>query len=277
MSGRPQPGRTSAVRRPPRRLARTTFPVLRLSTLLLSCGTALLLWWTLDSLGVPMRARAILLLTWILNPIQFCLSFTFMTEVRFSFHHARDSLYVLWLSRGRHGSWRHPQRRSDMPTYPADGVALHGRPDSQPRLAARPERAARQGRQGRGLRGDRWGFRGGLPVLDRVFPSVTPALQRKFTSSACSRRSSWPATSSDCCLCRFHAAALSPGAAQLWHLFQTAGTARSLLAGGFWSAWPWRGPGGSIPVFPARLICRRGRSQPMPYLLNVLMTRGLDR
>ena len=61
------------------------FLVLRLSTLALSCGIALLLWFTLLRLGIPSSVVWAAVLSWIFNPIQFWLSFTFMTEVPFLF------------------------------------------------------------------------------------------------------------------------------------------------------------------------------------------------
>jgi len=61
------------------------FLVLRLSTLALSCGIALLLWFTLLRLGIPSSVVWAAVLSWIFNPVQFWLSFTFMTEVPFLF------------------------------------------------------------------------------------------------------------------------------------------------------------------------------------------------
>jgi len=61
------------------------FIVLRLSTLVMSFGTALLLWIILRRLNVPPGIAGTAVLAWIFNPIQFCLAFTFMTEVHFLF------------------------------------------------------------------------------------------------------------------------------------------------------------------------------------------------
>jgi len=61
------------------------FLVLRVSTLVLSCGVALLLWATLARLGISSRFAWAAVLSWIFNPVQFWLSFTFMTEVPFLF------------------------------------------------------------------------------------------------------------------------------------------------------------------------------------------------
>jgi hypothetical protein len=60
-----------------------SFLVLRLSTILLSCGLACLLWYLLRNLGAETGLAWIAILSWIFNPVQFCLSFTFMTEIPF--------------------------------------------------------------------------------------------------------------------------------------------------------------------------------------------------
>jgi hypothetical protein len=69
------------------------FTVLRLSTLLLSCCTAILLWGTLMRLRVHREFSCWVLLSWVFNPLQFNLSFTFMTEIPFLFFLA---LAVYW-------------------------------------------------------------------------------------------------------------------------------------------------------------------------------------
>jgi hypothetical protein len=61
------------------------FLVLRLSTILLSCGTALLLWAASLRMGLRRDYACVLLLAWLCNPIQFNLSFTWMTEIPFLF------------------------------------------------------------------------------------------------------------------------------------------------------------------------------------------------
>jgi hypothetical protein len=61
------------------------FLVLRISTLCLSCGTVVLLWGILRRIGFCNRLACIMLLGWIFNPLQFSLSFTYMTEVPFIF------------------------------------------------------------------------------------------------------------------------------------------------------------------------------------------------
>jgi len=61
------------------------FLVLRLSTLALSCGIALILWFTTARLETPSSIAWVVVFSWIFNPIQFWLSFTFMTEVPFLF------------------------------------------------------------------------------------------------------------------------------------------------------------------------------------------------
>ncbi len=67
------------------RLFGASFTVLRLSTIALSCGVALLLWFTLAALQVRRAVSWAAVLSWIFNPVQFCLAFTFMTEVPFLF------------------------------------------------------------------------------------------------------------------------------------------------------------------------------------------------
>src|SRR5688572_20232547 len=62
-----------------------SFTVLRISTLILSCGLALILWRTLQALEVGNTTSWIVVLAWIFNPIQFSLSFTYMTEIPFAF------------------------------------------------------------------------------------------------------------------------------------------------------------------------------------------------
>src|SRR5687767_8547700 len=67
------------------RLFGQSFLVLRLSTLVLSCGTALLLWHILRETGVRPSTAWVAVLGWSFNPIQFSLSYTYMTEVPFLF------------------------------------------------------------------------------------------------------------------------------------------------------------------------------------------------
>jgi hypothetical protein len=62
-----------------------SFVILRLSTILLSCGLASLLWYLLRNLGASAGFAWIAVLSWIFNPIQLCLSFTYMTEIPFLF------------------------------------------------------------------------------------------------------------------------------------------------------------------------------------------------
>jgi 4-amino-4-deoxy-L-arabinose transferase-like glycosyltransferase len=62
-----------------------SFTVLRLSTLILSCGLSLILWRTLRALEANRTMSWIVVLAWIFNPIQFSLSFTYMTEIPFAF------------------------------------------------------------------------------------------------------------------------------------------------------------------------------------------------
>jgi len=62
-----------------------SFLALRLSTLLLSCATACLLWSILRHLDVREETAWVAVLGWIFNPIYFNLSFTYMTEVPFLF------------------------------------------------------------------------------------------------------------------------------------------------------------------------------------------------
>jgi hypothetical protein len=67
------------------RLFSPRFNVLRFSTLFLSCCTAILLWRIFSRLKVRKGFATVLLLAWIFNPLQFNLSFTFMTEIPFLF------------------------------------------------------------------------------------------------------------------------------------------------------------------------------------------------
>ncbi len=78
-----------------------SFLLLRISTLVLSCGTALLLWALLRRIDVRPNLAWIVVLAWIFNPIQFCLAFTFMTEVPFLFFVMLALfLYTLYLRSG---------------------------------------------------------------------------------------------------------------------------------------------------------------------------------
>ncbi len=62
-----------------------SFLLLRLSTIVLSLCTALLLRFVFLRLDVPENIAWVALLAWIFNPIQFCLAFSFMTEIPFLF------------------------------------------------------------------------------------------------------------------------------------------------------------------------------------------------
>jgi hypothetical protein len=78
------------------------FLVLRISTLLLSCLTAVLLWKAFRRIGFRAELAGILLLAWIFDPLQFNLSFTFMTEIPFLFFISLAIyLYVLHLDNQR--------------------------------------------------------------------------------------------------------------------------------------------------------------------------------
>jgi hypothetical protein len=84
------------------RLFSRHFLVLRISTLLLSCCTALLLWTSFLRIGFRRRLACIMLLAWIFDPIRFNLSFTYMTEIPFLFFVALSIyLYVLHLDTHR--------------------------------------------------------------------------------------------------------------------------------------------------------------------------------
>jgi hypothetical protein len=79
-----------------------SFLVLRLSTLLLSCCTVMLLWAIFLRIGFRRDLACIMLLAWIFDPLQFNLSFTFMTEVPFLFFVALAIyLFVEYLDAGR--------------------------------------------------------------------------------------------------------------------------------------------------------------------------------
>lgn len=79
-----------------------TFLTLRISTLLLSCATALLLWAILQRLGFRRDFSAVMLLAWLFNPLQFNLAFTFMTEIPFIFFVALATyLFLLHLRSGK--------------------------------------------------------------------------------------------------------------------------------------------------------------------------------
>jgi hypothetical protein len=80
------------------RLFSADFLVLRISTLLLSCLTAVLLWKAFRRIGFRAELAGIMLLAWIFDPLQFSLSFTFMTEIPFLFFIALAIyLYVVHL------------------------------------------------------------------------------------------------------------------------------------------------------------------------------------
>jgi hypothetical protein len=67
------------------RLFSSRFNVLRFSTLFLSCCTAFLLWRIFSRLKIRKDLASVFLLAWLFNPLQFSLSFTFMTEIPFIF------------------------------------------------------------------------------------------------------------------------------------------------------------------------------------------------
>ncbi len=74
------------------------FLLLRISTLVLSCCTALLIWTLLRRFEVQPALAWVAVLSWIFDPIQFCLSYTFMTEIPFLFFVALALLlYALYL------------------------------------------------------------------------------------------------------------------------------------------------------------------------------------
>jgi 4-amino-4-deoxy-L-arabinose transferase-like glycosyltransferase len=78
------------------------FIVLRVSTLVLSFCTLLLLWGILRRTGCRRNLASVLLLAWAFNPIQFSLSFTYMTEIPFIFFVALAVyLYALHLDTGK--------------------------------------------------------------------------------------------------------------------------------------------------------------------------------
>jgi hypothetical protein len=84
------------------RLFSPHFLVLRISTLFLSCCTLLLLWGILRRLGFRRDFASVMLLAWVFNPLQFSLSFTYMTEVPFVFFVALAwYLYLLHLEEGK--------------------------------------------------------------------------------------------------------------------------------------------------------------------------------
>lgn len=74
------------------------FLALRISTLALSCLMAFLLWSIFLRVGFRKDLACVMLLAWIFNPLQFNLSFTFMTEIPFLFFVALATyLYVVHL------------------------------------------------------------------------------------------------------------------------------------------------------------------------------------
>jgi hypothetical protein len=78
-----------------------SFFVLRLSTLAASCGIAFSLWFILGRVGVGGGFRWLAVLAWSFNPLQFSLSFTYMTEVPFVFCIAIVSVIYLEFLRTR--------------------------------------------------------------------------------------------------------------------------------------------------------------------------------
>ena len=83
------------------RIFGASFVVLRISTLALSCGVAIILWYILATLAVAPGVRWAAVLSWVINPVQFCLAFTFMTEIPFLFFVTLSFLgFVLHVRRG---------------------------------------------------------------------------------------------------------------------------------------------------------------------------------
>jgi hypothetical protein len=79
------------------KLIAPSFLVLRLSTILLSCFIALLFWSILRRISIRKDLACVMILAWLFNPLQFNLSFGFMTEVPFLFFVVLATyLYVLY-------------------------------------------------------------------------------------------------------------------------------------------------------------------------------------
>jgi hypothetical protein len=227
-----------------------------------------------------MRARAILLLTWILNPIQFCLSFTFMTEVPFLFFIMLGTfLYLRWLVRGN--PWLLAASAASFGyAYLIRQTALLFVAAMIFSLAFLPDRSAPRARIARiaSCTAMAGAFVAAYHCWVTFLASVTPALQRKFDLLRLITTEQLAGNFFG--LLFYVAFMLLPLSAwmlpALPRLFRTAGPAKSLIAGGFWGAlalggsW-WFYSGYSATTYlPARSF--HGR---MPYLLNVLYDTGL--
>ncbi len=67
------------------RLAGRSFITLRLSSLVLACALACILWALMRRLGLRDGQAWMLVLAWMFNPVGFCLSYSYMTEIPFLF------------------------------------------------------------------------------------------------------------------------------------------------------------------------------------------------
>jgi 4-amino-4-deoxy-L-arabinose transferase-like glycosyltransferase len=256
------------------------FLVLRLSTLALSCGIALLLWFTLARLETPSSLAWVTVLSWIFNPIQFWLSFTFMTEVPFLFFVALGTyLFLRFASSGN--------RWALVACGAAFGYAFLIRQTSLLFIAVVLVLLAVVGKgttlRERVIRATAFGLTAGAFVTAfQVWAlrgeGATPAVQRKFEllrniTQAQLNGNFFGILSYLSFMTIPVWIYLLP---RLYRLCREAGATRSLLVSGTWGAiasygfWWFSSHSTRYPYLPGKAFHAQ-----MPYLLNVLYDTGL--
>ena len=256
------------------------FLVLRLSTLALSCGVALLLWAMVTRLRISSSIAWSAALSWVFNPIQFWLSFTFMTEVPFLFFVGLGTYFFLRSASSRN-------RWVIVACGAAFGYAFLIRQTAVLFIGVVVVLVAAVGRE-RSLR-ERLICAGTFALTAGAFVAAyetwaimgqgaTPAVQRKFELL---RHITLPQLNGNLFGILFYLSfmlmplwiCLLP---ELWRLIREAGAARTLLTMGGWGAiagyglWWFSAHCARSPYLPGKAYHAQ-----MPFLLNILYDTGL--